>query len=167
MNKHAALRVKPDFRFLLSHPAHLLALGLGTGLSPKAPGTVGTVLGYVLYTLLLPLPAWAQGAALLLAFMVGIWACDKTGRVLGVADYGGIVWDEVVAFAAVLHFVPVQWFWWLLAFGLFRLFDIMKPFPIRQVDAKVKGGFGVMLDDVLAAGYSILVLLALQRGMYG
>lgn len=167
MNKHAALRIQPDFKFLLSHPAHLLSFGLGTGLSPKAPGTVGTLLGYVLYALLLPLPDWAQWSMLLLAFVIGIWACETTGRALGVADYGGIVWDEVVAFAAVLYFVPVHWFWWLLAFGLFRLFDIIKPFPIRQVDASVKGGFGVMLDDVLAAGYSILVLIAVQRAVYG
>ncbi len=163
MNKRATPRLRPDGRFLLSHPAHLLAFGLGTGLSPKAPGTVGTLLGYVLFALLLPFSATIQWLVLLGGFLLGIWACDRTGRALGVADYGGIVWDEVVAFAAVLYFVPLHWFWWLLAFGLFRLFDIIKPFPIRQVDAAVKGGLGVMLDDVLAAVYSVAVLLVLQE----
>lgn len=167
MNKRATPRLRPDGRFLLKHPAHLLAFGLGTGLSPKAPGTVGTLLGYGLFALLLPFSAPVQWLVLSGAFGVGVWACDRTGRALGVADYGGIVWDEVVAFAAVLYFVPLNWFWWLLAFGLFRLFDIIKPFPIRQVDAAVKGGFGVMLDDVLAAVYSVAVLLVLQGVWYG
>ncbi len=98
-------------------------------------------------------------AALILLFVIGIWACDKTGRDLGVSDHGAIVWDEVVAFAFVLDFAPHTMLWFATAFGLFRLFDIRKPFPIGYVDRTVKGGFGVMLDDLLAAVYAAIVLM--------
>jgi len=151
---------KADFRFLLEHPAHLVAFGFGTGLAPKAPGTVGTLLGLPLYWLI----AWVapdlpnQVVLLIAAFLVGVWACGRTGRTLGVADHGGIVWDEIVAFALVLAFTPAGWPWTLLAFALFRLFDIVKPWPIRQFDARLKNGFGVMFDDLLAAGYTLAVL---------
>lgn len=152
--------MQPDLRFLLAHPAHLLALGFGSGLAPKAPGTVGTVLGLPLYwaiTFLAPdLPN--QIILLAAAFLLGIWACARTGRALGVADHGGMVWDEIVAFALVLLFTPAGWGWMLAAFGLFRLFDIVKPWPIRVFDARLKNGFGVMFDDLLAAGYAIACL---------
>lgn len=152
----AACAAPPDYTFLLAHPAHFLALGLGTGLSPKAPGTVGTLVGFPLYWLLLGSPLyWAW---VVLFFVVGIWACNVTGRALGVHDHGGIVWDEVAAFLMVLPFAPATWWGYVLAFALFRLFDIWKPFPIAWCDARVPGGFGVMLDDVLAAGYAVLVL---------
>jgi len=149
---------KPTLRFLLSHPAHLLALGFGTGLSPKAPGTVGTLLGFPLFWLLSFLsPLWFWIALVSLA-IVGIWICDKTGRDLGVSDHGGIVWDEIVAFAMVLAFAMPTISEFIAAFLLFRLFDIWKPFPIRYFDKNVKGGFGVMLDDLLAAVFAIVVL---------
>jgi len=90
--------------------------------------------------------------------MVGIYFCDVTGKALGVADHGGIVWDEIVAMMLVLTITPYQWLWWIVAFALFRLFDIWKPFPIRQCDAKLKGGFGVMFDDLLAAIYAMISL---------
>lgn len=96
---------------------------------------------------------------------VGIWACGVAGRALGVHDHGGIVWDEVAAFLMVLPFAPPSLLGFVLAFALFRLFDIWKPFPIGWLDSRVPGGFGVMLDDVLAAGYSILVLLGVARWM--
>jgi phosphatidylglycerophosphatase A len=155
--------IKADLRFLLKHPAHLIAFGFGTGLSPKAPGTVGTLLGLPLFWLI----AWAapdlpnQIALLVAAFLVGIWACGRTGRALGVPDHGGIVWDEIAAFALVLVFTPVGWLWTGIAFALFRLFDIVKPWPIRQFDARLKNGFGVMFDDLLAAGYTIAVIKGL------
>jgi phosphatidylglycerophosphatase A len=151
---------KVGFRFLLEHPAHLLAFGFGSGLAPKAPGTVGTVLGLPLYWLI----AWAapdlpnQVVLLIAAFLLGGWACGRTGRALGIADHGGIDWEEIVAFALVLAFAPAGWPWTLLAFALFRLFDIVKPWPIRQFDARLKNGFGVMFDDLLAAGYTLAVL---------
>jgi phosphatidylglycerophosphatase A len=109
------------------------------------------------------LPAQALWPALLLLFLLGIWICDVTGRALGVADHSGMVWDEIVAFALVLAFTPASLAWWVAAFALFRLFDIWKPFPIRYFDRTIKGGFGVMFDDLLAAGYAVAILLIAQR----
>jgi len=154
--------VQPDLAFLIAHPAHFLALGFGSGLSPKAPGTVGTLAALPLYWLLAEHPLyWLWIAAFV---VVGIWACQVTGRNLGVHDHGGMVWDEIAAFLMVLPFAPVAelggWAAYGLAFALFRLFDIWKPFPIGWLDARVPGGFGVMLDDVLAAVYAIVCLLA-------
>lgn len=142
----------------MSHPAHLLGLGFGTGLAPKAPGTLGTVIGLPLFWLMHAYAFNMQLLILLALFVLGIYVCGKTGLALGVSDHGGIVWDEIVAMMLVLTFTPLHWFWWLLAFALFRLFDIWKPFPIRQCDAQLKGGFGVMFDDFLAAIYAIIVL---------
>ena len=96
-------------------------------------------------------------------FLTGIYFCHITGKALGVSDHGGIVWDEIVAMMLVLAFTPNEWQWWLTAFLLFRLFDIWKPFPIRQCDAKLKNGFGVMFDDLLAAIYAILILQTVIR----
>lgn len=145
---------------MLSHPAYLLGLGFGAGLAPKAPGTFGTVIGLPLFWLMHTYALQTQLIILLLLFVLGIYVCGKTGLALGVSDHGGIVWDEIVAMMLVLTFTPLHGFWWLLAFALFRLFDIWKPFPIRQCDAQLKGGFGVMFDDLLAAVYAILVLKA-------
>ncbi len=157
------IKVAPDRAFLFAHPAHFLALGFGSGLSPKAPGTAGTLAAFPLYWLLADHPFyWVWIAAFLL---VGVWACDVTGRDLGVHDHGGMVWDEIAAFLLVLPFAPAGWLGAVLAFGLFRLFDIWKPYPIGWLDARVPGGFGVMLDDVLAAGYAILCLLGVAAWM--
>ncbi len=160
----AMTTLQPDFKFLFAHPAHLIALGLGSGLAPKAPGTVGTVLGLPLYWLVIALaPDLANQLVLILAaFLIGIWACAKTGRALGVADHGGMVWDEIVAFALVLLFTPPGGGWMALAFALFRLFDILKPWPIGYFDRRLKNGLGVMFDDLLAAGYAIAVLKGMQ-----
>lgn len=152
---------KPNFTFLIQHPAHFLALGFGTGLSPKAPGTVGTLIGLPMYYLIRGQSINLQLITIAAAFMIGIYLCDKTGKALGVADHGGIVWDEIVAMMLVLTITPFSLLWWVVAFVLFRLFDIWKPFPIRQCDAKLKGGFGVMFDDLLAAVYAMLILKAL------
>lgn len=156
------MNTSPDHRFLLSHPAHFFSLGFGSGLSPKAPGTFGTLVGLPLFALLMLVPESAHLYIIALLFLIGIPLCDKTGKALGVSDHGGIVWDEIVAMMLVLEFTPHQWHWWLAAFLLFRLFDIWKPFPIRQCDAALKGGFGVMFDDLLAAIYAITSLKALQ-----
>jgi phosphatidylglycerophosphatase A len=146
----------PDLNFLRAHPAHFVALGFGAGLSPKAPGTVGTLVAFPLYALLSGAPFfWLWVAAFLL---LGVWVCDVAGRNLGVPDHGGIVWDEVAAFLCVLPFAEASLAGFALAFALFRLFDIWKPFPIGWLDARIKGGLGVMLDDVLAAVYAIAVL---------
>jgi phosphatidylglycerophosphatase A len=146
-------------KFIFSHPAHFLSFGFGSGLSPVAPGTAGTLVAFPLYWLMLQ---WLSGtvilAVILLMFMVGVWACQYTGQALGVPDHGGIVWDEIVAFLLVLCVTPSTLVWYTVAFLLFRLFDIWKPFPIRQLDERIKNGFGVMLDDLLAALYAVIVL---------
>jgi len=153
---------RPDLRFLFAHPAHFLALGFGTGLSPKAPGTLGTLAAFPLYWLLAPLPTWAYWAAAAAACLAGVWICGRTGQALGEHDHGGIVWDEIAAFLLVLPWAPQTWWGFALAFGLFRLFDIWKPFPIGWLDARVPGGLGVMLDDLLAAAYAVAVLLGVS-----
>ncbi|MDX1915212.1 MAG: phosphatidylglycerophosphatase A [Methylophilus sp.] len=150
------LHKTPSIKFLMSHPVHFLSLGLGSGLAPKAPGTVGTLVGLPLFWLISSDAFSAQLIIIASLFLLGVYWCDVTGKALGVSDHGSIVWDEIVAMMLVLAFVPKHWLWWLLAFALFRLFDIWKPFPIRQIDASVKGGLGVMLDDLLAAIYAIV-----------
>ena len=154
---------KPDGAFLIAHPAHFLALGFGAGLSPRAPGTVGTLVGFPLFWLLAESPFYWAWVALFLG--IGVWACGIAGRNLGVHDHGGLVWDEVAAFLMVLPFAPPSLAGSAVAFVLFRLFDIWKPFPIAWFDARVPGGLGVMLDDVLAAGYAILCLMGLNAWM--
>lgn len=151
----------PTFKLMLSHPAHLLSFGFGTGLLPKAPGTFGTLVALPMAALAMALSMQQQLMLIALLFLIGIYVCQKTGVALGVSDHGAIVWDEVVAMMLVLTFTPFFWGWWLVAFFLFRLFDIWKPFPIRQIDAKVKGGLGVMLDDMLAALYAVVCLRVL------
>jgi phosphatidylglycerophosphatase A len=156
--------LRPDLKFLFAHPAHLIAFGFGSGLAPKAPGTVGTLLGWPLFWLVVAVvPDLPNQLILLIAgFLLGVWACGKTGRALGVADHGGMVWDEIVAFALVLLFTPPGWMWAGIAFLLFRFFDIIKPWPIRLADRHLKNGFGVMFDDLLAAGYALALIKGLQ-----
>jgi len=156
------LRPRPGFAF--AHPAHIIALGFGVGLVPVAPGTFGTLVAFPLWWLLAGrYAALALGALVVLLFALGVWACTLTGRHLGVADHGAMVWDEVVAFLAVLLLVPAQTAWQIAAFVVFRLFDVVKPPPIRQCERRFKGGFGVMFDDILAAGYTVLVLAIAKR----
>ena len=144
---------------MLRHPAHVIALGAGAGLIPGAPGTAGTLLAFPLYWALAKYCAAPTLLALLaLGFVLGMWACGRTGRALGASDPGAIVWDEIVAFMLVLLFTPAGYLWQAAAFLLFRLFDILKPPPIHYFDRKLKNGFGVMFDDLLAAFYTLLVL---------
>jgi phosphatidylglycerophosphatase A len=153
---------RPDARFLLAHPAHFIALGFGAGLAPHAPGTFGTLAALGLYWLLaLALPPIAIAFLAIPLFFVGVWACDVAGRNLGIADHGAFVWDEIVAFLPLAALASGSIFLQALAFALFRLFDIWKPFPIRHFERRVKGGLGVMLDDLLAACYAYLVLAIL------
>ncbi len=155
---------RPDAAFAFSHPAHLIAFGFGAGLAPRAPGTAGTLLAWAIGALFLRhFPALALLACTPLAFLLGVWACGVTGRHLGVADYGGMVWDEIVAFLAVLALVPRDLAWQVAAFVLFRAFDIAKPPPIRSLERRWHGGFGVMIDDVLAAAYALVVLAVFKR----
>ncbi len=144
---------------MLRHPAHLIALGAGAGLTPIAPGTAGTLVAWLVYIGVAPgRDAWPWLVLLAGLFALGIWACGRTGRALGASDHGAMVWDEIVAFMLVLLFTPAGFLWQAFAFVLFRLFDILKPPPIRYYDRKLKSGFGVMFDDLLAAGYALLVL---------
>lgn len=152
---------RPDWRFLLRHPAHFLAFGFGSGLSPAAPGTFGTLAGFPLYFLLRGLDPVLYFSLVALFFVAGIWLCDVAGKAAGAADHGGIVWDEIVAILLVLPFAPPTLIGFGAAFLLFRLFDIWKPFPIRTVDRRTTGGFGVMFDDLLAALYAIACLMGL------
>ncbi|QDF95665.1 phosphatidylglycerophosphatase A [Azoarcus sp. DD4] len=154
--------MRPTLTLLLSHPAHFISLGFGAGLSPRAPGTVGTLLAWLLFPLLrTPLSDFVFLALLLALFVAGILAAERTGRALGVSDHGGIVWDEMVATWLVLLLTPPTLIWQAIAVALFRFFDIVKPPPVGWADRSFKGGFGVMLDDLIAAGYTLLVLALL------
>ena len=152
-----ATKVAPALVF--RDPGHLLAFGLGLGLAPVAPGTFGTLLGLpVAYALArLGLVGASIGTALL--FAAGVWLCGRCARALGVHDHPGIVWDEVVGYAIAVLFVPLAWGWWLAAFLLFRGLDIVKPWPIREIDHSLRGGLGTMLDDAVAGLFTGLALL--------
>jgi phosphatidylglycerophosphatase A len=154
---------RPTLRFAVAHPAHWVAMGFGAGLSPWAPGTAGTLLAWLLFGIFGGLPAVAVLLAIAACFALGVWVCEVTGRDLGIADHGSMVWDEVVAFLLVLAIVPAELAWQAAAFVLFRLFDIAKPPPIRWLEARFKGGWGVMIDDLLAAGYALLALAVVKR----
>lgn len=167
--------VRPSARFMLAHPAHFMALGFGSGLSPVAPGTAGTLWAWLAFVVLQPYMtdmAWAGLIALSLP--VGWWASTVTARNLRVLDPSCVVWDEIVAFWLVLWLVsPTSWLGQLIAFALFRYFDAAKPGPVRWADqlfhdvqpatdpgAWRKAGFGIMLDDVVAAACALLVVAA-------
>ena len=159
----------PDARFLLSHPAHFIALGFGSGLAPRAPGTFGTLASLALYYLLaLALPPLAIAFLAIPLFFIGVWACGVTGRDLGAHDHGAMVWDEIVAFLPLAALASASWMLQAVAFALFRLFDIWKPYPIRHVERSVKGGMGVMVDDVIAGAYAyvafILFVVVMHKG---
>ncbi len=154
----SAQPVKPTLRFMLSHPAHVISLGLGTGLAPFAPGTFGTLLGLFAARWLQPMlgdEIFFIGLAA--AFLISIWAAGVTGRALGVSDHGAIVSDEVIAMALITALLPGAMWKQAGAFLLFRFLDIRKPGPIGWADRNVKGAFGVMLDDLIAAALTLLV----------
>ncbi|WP_293276184.1 phosphatidylglycerophosphatase A [Neisseria sp. oral taxon 014] len=155
---------KPDFAWLKQRPLCFFAFGFGSGLAPVAPGTFGTLpalpIAFVLY--LLGVTGWWLAVLCIALFFWGVWICSHTERELGIQDYGGIVWDEIVAMLLVLAFVPFRWKWWLAAFVLFRVFDAVKPWPIKWFDARIHGGLGIMLDDIIAAFFTLFVLNAVM-----
>lgn len=163
------MTTSPDWKFVLSHPARFIAFGFGSGLSPFAPGTAGTLAGFPLFVLIMQfgLTPLAYAGLVLALFVIGVWACEHVSRSLGVDDFGGIVWDEIVAFLAILYFTPYSIAWFIAAFFIFRIFDVWKPFPIRYFDNSIKNGFGVMFDDALAAIYSVLTIKALAWAING
>ena len=157
---------QPPRELVLSTPEHLIAFGFGAGLAPFAPGTAGTLVALPLWLALSALPWPLYVAALALLFAFGCWVCGASARLLGVHDYPGIVFDEIVGFLlAALPLLPaLGWvrhhrgLWLLTAFVLFRALDVWKPWPIRNVDRRLGGGFGIMFDDALAAAYAALAL---------
>jgi phosphatidylglycerophosphatase A len=159
--------LRPTARFMLAHPARIVALGFGSGLSPAAPGTAGTLFAWASYVLLLArLPASQVGILVALSIAVGWWACTRTANDMRVLDPGNIVWDEVAAFWLVLWLVMPVGFWGqFIAFALFRLFDTVKPGPVGWADSLFhgfgwRGGLGIMLDDLVAAFCTLLVIAA-------
>ncbi len=154
--------MKPD----LSNPVHLLAFGFGSGLAPVAPGTFGTLAAVPFYLLMARLPLAGYLTVLAVVILTGIWICDRTSRDLGVHDHPGIVWDEFAGFFVTMTAAPAGWPWVVGGFLLFRLFDILKPWPIGWLDERVKGGLGIMLDDLLA-GLFAWGVLQLGVHLYG
>ncbi|WP_101759074.1 phosphatidylglycerophosphatase A [Oceanicoccus sp. KOV_DT_Chl] len=143
---------------ILLNPVHCLAFGFGSGLAPKAPGTFGTLMAVPLYLLLNQLPLVIYFGIVVLAFALGIYLCGKTADDLGVHDHPGIVWDEFVGFWITMMAAPAGWQWLLLGFALFRLFDIWKPWPIKIFDQTMETGLGIMIDDVLAGIYALVII---------
>lgn len=161
---------RPTAAFMLRHPARWLALGFGSGLSPKAPGTVGTLWGWLSFLVLSQWFTPAQwGLVIAAALLLGVWACTKTAQHLQLGDPGAIVWDEIVAFWIVLWLLtPASWWLQLTAFVLFRYFDAAKPGPVAWADQRYKlrpgeaigwrQGFGIVFDDLVAALCTLLVI---------
>ncbi|HEY3487586.1 MAG TPA: phosphatidylglycerophosphatase A [Gammaproteobacteria bacterium] len=153
---------RPTWRELWRNPAHLLAFGFGAGLSPKAPGTAGTLVAVPVYLLAQQMSYPAQIVLLVAVIMAGIWICDRTASDLKVHDHPGIVWDEIAGFLLTMSAVDFSWFNLAAGFLLFRCFDILKPWPISYFDRNVQGGLGIMLDDIVAGICAASILYLVQ-----
>ena len=162
MSDKKKIRLNLSFADLLRQPVHFLAFGLGSGLSPKAPGTVGTLAAIPFAYGLLQLSPVFQLMIIVAAFLLGIYFCEKTANDLGVNDYGGIVWDEFVGYWIAVCAFPLSWQTLLIGFVFFRIYDVLKPWPISWLDKKIHGGLGIMLDDVLAGVFAWLAMFALN-----
>ena len=149
-------------RKVMTDPVNFLAFGFGTGLAPFAPGTFGSLPGVLLFWLTMDFGLYVQLGVVVALVVSGIWLCGESARRIGVHDHGGIVWDEIAGMYVTLLAAPISVVGWMLAFVLFRLMDIVKPWPIRDLDHRMKGGLGIMLDDLVAALYAA-VLLGLYR----
>ncbi|AOW76519.1 phosphatidylglycerophosphatase [Colwellia sp. PAMC 20917] len=141
---------KSTENFRITNPIHFLALGFGSGLLPKAPGTYGTLAAIPLYLLLAPASVSTYLAIVIIMSIAGIYICGKAAEDAGVPDHGAIVWDEIVGFLITMFLVPLTWQSIVVGFILFRIFDIFKPWPISYVDKNLHGGLGIMVDDILA-----------------
>ena len=139
-------------------PTQFLAFGLGSGLAPKAPGTFGTLAAVPIYWFIAEWPALHYAGFILVTAILGIWICGAASKQLGVHDHGGIVWDEFVGYWITMWAVPVDWVWMIAGFVAFRVFDIIKPWPIGWLDKKVSGGFGIMVDDIVAGVMACITL---------
>lgn len=149
---------KPSPAQLLRSPVQALAFGFGAGLAPKAPGTFGTLVGIPFYWLMKDLPLLPYLGIVLVTFIVGIWFCEVAAKATQTHDHPGIVWDEMVGYWLTMTLAPAGWWWVLVGFVLFRFFDILKPWPVGWVDRRVRGGFGIMVDDIIAAVYAWICL---------
>lgn len=147
------------YKIILRNPVHYFSFGFGAGLSPKAPGTVGTLVAIPIFLLLTTQSNYFYLIFVTIVFFMGCWSSSYTAKSLNVHDHPGIVIDEIVGYLITMLFVPVTWYWVVLGFIFFRIFDIWKPWPISIADQRLKGGFGIMFDDVLAG---ILGLLSLH-----
>ena len=151
---------------MLRHPVHFLSLGFGSGLAPKAPGTFGTIAAIPLYLALATTSSEIYISITIALFLIGIYLCQVTATALGVHDHGAIVWDEIVGFLVTMSFVKYSLISVIVGFLLFRLFDILKPWPISWLDKKVQGGLGIMLDDLLAAVFAAAMLAYIEYLSY-
>lgn len=159
-----SIPVRADSRFMRVRLSRWIAMGLGSGLSPIAPGTVGTLWAWFAFAVFERwIPPFGWMLLVVVGFALGVWACARTSRDLGVPDHGAIVWDEIIAFWIVLLFVPAGFGDRLGAFFVFRFFDIVKPPPIRYFERRLKGGLGIMFDDLLAAFYTLLLFALWYR----
>ncbi len=156
----------PSVKDLLRSPSHLFAFGFGSGLMPAAPGTFGTLAAIPIYWLIQDLSPWLYLLWLAVSFALGVYWCERSSKALGVHDHGGIVWDEMVGYWLTMFIAPAGWLWMLLGFVLFRIFDIIKPWPISWLDRRVGGGLGIMIDDILAAVYALIPLQLLAYWLY-
>lgn len=152
-------------RTVYSDPLHFLAFGFGAGLAPAAPGTFGTAVGVVFWLGLSRLEPVTQVALVVLAILAGVWICGESAKRLGEHDHPGIVWDEIAGYLLAMLAAPPGWPWMLAGFCLFRLFDIWKPWPIRDLDHGLTGGIGIMLDDLVAGVYAALVIFAARHAV--
>jgi phosphatidylglycerophosphatase A len=145
---------------LLRQPVHFLAFGFGAGLMPRAPGTFGTLIAVPIVAFVMQFGWHVHAAFAAVVCVVGIWICGESARRLGVHDHSGIVWDEIAGFTVTMLAAPAKWYWLLAGFVLFRFFDILKPWPIREADHRLHGGLGIMLDDVMAGVFAAAILFA-------
>ncbi|MEE9327538.1 MAG: phosphatidylglycerophosphatase A [Cocleimonas sp.] len=151
-------KIKGLNRKVLTNPVHFLAFGFGSGLAPFAPGTFGTLAAIPLYLLMTSWSLTLYLVIVAIVSIVGIWICGKSSEMLGVHDHSGIVWDEFAGYFVTMIAAPAGWIWIVVGFLLFRLFDIWKPWPISVLDKQVHGGFGIMVDDILAGIFAFIGL---------
>lgn len=160
MTTHKKTIKNPTPKTIFTSPIHFLAFGFGSGLSPIAPGTAGTLAIIPIYLLLQPLDIISYSIITLIICILGIWICGASSQRLGVHDHGGIVWDEFAGYLITMIAAPIGWQWVILGFVLFRIFDIWKPWPIFIIDQRIRGGFGIMFDDIIAGVFALLSLQA-------
>lgn len=158
------MATRPTAAWVFGGPVRALAFGFGAGLSPVAPGTMGTLVAVPLYLLVQDMPLTLYAVLTVGLAVAGFWICGRAAHGLGVHDHPGIVWDEIVGYLITMLGAPAGWLWILTGFALFRFFDVVKPWPCGWVDRKVSGGVGIMLDDIIAGLYG---LLAMQLAVLG